>query len=170
MIIEFLGLPFCITNPPLNPVSLQELSSVEERLGFMFPDDYRSFITTFGSGEINIGIRADSPMYILNDSLPQMQDTAKNLVWNEKSSPLLDQSIACEYVPFFNSYFGDLIVFHPSDLNSWLILPHEFELEDTFLVRSFHELYDYYAEKSKDDIDEENEPLQPPYKFTSYSN
>ena len=161
--VEFLGLQFIVTNPPLNPVSAQELSAVEYELGFLFPDDYRAFITTFGAGEINICIRAISPQNILKSWLHDTRDRlAEYWFWNE-SPTSLTQARAIQCVPFFDSPAGDDILFHPCDRNRWFILPHE--QEEIIVVQSFRRLCDLYTQEC---VDDDGNPIQPPFEFSSY--
>lgn len=160
--LEFQGIPFIVTNPPLSPVSAQELSVVENELGFLFPDDYRAFITTFGAGEINLHIGAFSPKDILEMLHETRERFSEYWLWDE-SPTSLRQTRAIECVPFFDSCDGDDILFHPSERNCWFILPHEDE--EIFMVQSFRELCNFYAQRY---ADKEGNPMQPPFEFSRY--
>jgi hypothetical protein len=149
--IDFLGFQFNITNPPLNPISEQELSLVENELGFLFPDDYRIFITTLGAGELNICLRVFPPKYILNNLLHQTRERLSEYWFWDKDPAILTQSHAVECVPFFDSPAGDDILFHPSDRNRWFILQHEHD--KAVVVHSFGELCNRYSSECNNDKD-----------------
>jgi SMI1 / KNR4 family (SUKH-1) len=153
--VEFRGISFLIKNPPLHPIAIQDLSVIEVQLGFLFPEDYRAFIATLGLGETNLSIRTFSPQHILSGYLTELRDRlAEYWFWNENPD-LLTQSRAMECVPFFDSYGGDDIIFHPSDRNRWFILPHE--EEEIYVVSSFQELCKLYSRRLDN--------LQPPFEF-----
>jgi len=157
MEIEFQGISFIITNPPLQPISLAELSAVEAEIGCLFPEDYRAFVTTFGEGEINLGIRVFSPKYILNILSETRKRFSEHWFWDENPNALRVN----ECIPFFDSPNGDDIIFHPSDRDRWYILPHE--TETVFTVNSFQELCDLYLKFA---VDDEDIPDRPPFAFS----
>lgn len=162
--LEIQGIPFIITNPPLQPVSLEELSEVENELGFLFPDDYRTFITTFGAGYTNFSIRTFTPREILQSFLDETRDRLSECWFWQEDPKILTQSRAVECVPFFDSGGGDDIIFHPSDRDRWFILPHE--EENIIVVSSFRELCDFYVQRCRDD---NGNSLQPPFEFSCRS-
>ncbi|MGF1489016.1 MAG: SMI1/KNR4 family protein [Prochloraceae cyanobacterium] len=153
MKIEFQGISFIVTNPPLQPISIEELSAVETELGCLFPEDYRAFVTTLGAGNIDIGIRAFSPRYILKILSETRERFSENWFWDE-SPDILTQAKAIECVPCFDSANGDDIIFDPLHRDRWYILPHE--EEEVYLVSSFVELCDFYLQL---------EPQQPRFEF-----
>jgi len=153
--VEFRGISFLVETPPLSPISIQNLASIEDQLGFLFPEDYRAFITTLGVGDTELGIRALSPQYILDSRLSEVHDRLSNFWFWDESLDVLTQAQAIECVPFFDSYHGDDILFHPSDPNRWFILGHE--VEEVVVVHSFQELCDFYSQRY--------DGLCPPYKF-----
>ncbi len=152
--IDFQGITL-ISDSPLSPVSIEELESVEARLGFNFPEAYRAFITTLGIGETEFHIRTLPPQLILDDYLLEVQERLSEFWFWDRSPDILTQAHAVECVPFFDSPDGDDILFHPSDRSRWFILPHE--EEEIFVVHSFQELCTFYLQRYDD--------LQPPYKF-----
>jgi hypothetical protein len=162
--LEIQGIPFIITNPPLQPVSLKELSEVENELGIFFPDDYRTFMTTFGAGYTNFSIRTFTPREILQSFLHETRDRLSEFWFWQEDPQVLTQSRAIECVPFFDSGAGDDIIFHPSDRDRWFILPHE--RENIIVVRSFRELCDFYVQRCRDD---NGNSLQPPFEFSCRS-
>jgi hypothetical protein len=147
--LEIQGIPFIITNPPLQPVPLKELSEVENEFGFLFPDDYRTFITTFGAGYTNFSIRTFTPREIFQSFLQETRDRLSECWFWQEDPKILTQSRAVECVPFFDSGGGDDIIFHPSDRERWFILPHE--EENIIIVSSFRELCDFYVQRCRDD-------------------
>lgn len=156
--VNFQGIFFNIINPPLLPVSIEDLSEVESKLKFLFPEDYRNFITRFGIGETNLSIRTLSPLYISNNYLSKMRNRLSEYwFWNE-SPEILTQERAVQCVPFFDSWCGDDIIFHPSKPNKWFILPHEEEV--IWSVNSFKQLCDLYSKRFDN--------LQPPFTFEAY--
>ncbi|HIK14135.1 MAG TPA: SMI1/KNR4 family protein [Leptolyngbyaceae cyanobacterium M33_DOE_097] len=157
-IVEFQGISFLVAAPPLCPIPTQELVAVENQLGFLFPEDYRAFITTIGVGNAELGIRAFSPQLILDSMLSEAHDRLSEFWFWDESPNVLTQAQAIECVPFFDSYHGDDILFHPSDPNRWFILGHE--TEEVVVVRSFQELCDFYLQG--------HDGLYPPYKFYRY--
>jgi len=154
-IVEFRGISFLVETPPLCPISIQTLASIEDQLGFLFPEDYRAFITTLGVGDTELSIRAFSPHDILDSMLSEVRDRLSDFWFWDASPDLLTQAQAIKCIPFFDSYDGDDILFHPSDLNRWFILGHE--VEEVVVVRSFQELCDFYSQRY--------DGLCPPYKF-----
>jgi hypothetical protein len=154
--IDFQGMTFT-PDAPLSTVSLDELEAVESRLGFTFPQDYRAFISTLGTGETEFHVRALPPKdhYLFE---PRIR-LAGCWFWDQ-SPDILTQSQALECVPFFDSSDGDDILFHPSNRNRWFILPHS--EEEIFVVHSFQELCKLYLQRYDD--------LQAPYKFHVWSN
>lgn len=157
-IFEFRGISFAVATPPLRPISIQDLSTVEDRLDFLFPEDYRAFITNLGTGYTDLSIRNFSPQDIMDSYLGEVRNRlSEHWFWN-KSHNVLTQAQAIECVPFFDSDHGDDILFHPSEPNRWFILGHE--TEEVAVVHSFQELCDFYLPMCDD--------LKPPYKFYSY--
>lgn len=156
--VEFKGISFVVATPPLRPISIQDLSAVEERLGFLFPEDYRAFVNTFGLGYTDLSIRTLSPQGILDSRLDEVRGRLSEYWFWDKSPDVLTQAQAIECVPFFDSDYGDDILFHPSDPNRWFILVHE--AEEVVVVHCFRELYNFYLRICND--------LQPPYKFYPY--
>lgn len=157
-IVEFRGISFVVATPPLQPISIQDLSAIEDCLGFLFPEDYRAFVNTLGLGETDLSIRTLPPQDILDSYLSEVRGRLSGDWFWAKNPDVLTQAQAIECVPFFDSFHGDDILFHPSDLNRWFILPHE--AEEAIVVHSFQELCDFYLRRSND--------LQPPYKFYGY--
>ena len=152
--IDFQGVIF-IPDLPLLPISIESLESVEAQLGFTFPDDYRAFITTLGTGETEFGFGAWSPKDILKVGIGEMRSRLSEFWFWDKSPDILTQSQAIECVPFFVSGDGDDILFHPSDRKHWFILGHEEEM--VIVVHSFQELCNFYHQRYED--------LQAPYRF-----
>lgn len=72
--VEFQGIPFRVATPPLRPLSIQALSVVEDHLGFLFPEDYRQFVTTLGLGNTDLSIRTLSPQGILDIFLNEVHE------------------------------------------------------------------------------------------------
>ncbi|WP_299487679.1 SMI1/KNR4 family protein [Acaryochloris sp. IP29b_bin.137] len=155
--IEFQGISFRVTTLPLRPLSIQALSAVEDHLGFLFPEDYRQFVTTLGPGITNLSIQTLSPQRIVDIFLSEVRERLSDCWFWDNSPNVLTQAQAVECVPFFDSNLGDDILFHPSDPNRWFILGHE--EEEVVVVHSFQELFDFYL-KIYDD-------LRPPYEFDS---
>jgi hypothetical protein len=151
--IDFMGITL-LPNAPLSLASLEELESVETQLGFTFPEAYRNFVTTLGSGETEFSLRVFSPRSILDDHLPEVRDRLSEFWFWDQSPDILTQNQAVECVPFFDSSLGDDILFHPSNLNRWFILGHG--AEKVVVVQSFQELCDFYLQ---------DEDLVHPYKF-----
>lgn len=156
--VEFQGISFRVTNPPLRPLSIQAVSAVEDHLGILFPKDYRQFVTTLGLGNTDLSIRPLSRQEIADIFLSETRERLSEYWFWDKSPDVLTQAQALECVPFFDSDHGDDILFHPSDPNRWFILGHE--AEEVVVVHSFQELFDFYLQMYDD--------LQSPYEFDRY--
>jgi Domain of unknown function (DUF4259)/SMI1 / KNR4 family (SUKH-1) len=146
------------------PISIEELLEIESQLGFSFPEDYRAFITILGAGETSICIRAFSP----KDAKNRGDETRERLVdywfWTD-SSDILTKERALECLPFFDSYVGDDIIFHPDEPDRWFILPHE--ATHIYVVSSFRELVSHYCPYDDDDDNEQN--IDSIFKFEGWS-
>ncbi len=92
--VEFQGIPLLIATPRLRPISVQDLSAIEDQLGFLFPEDYRAFITTLGVGKTELGIRVLSPKHCLDDRLSEIHDRLSEHWFWDKSSEVLTQTQA----------------------------------------------------------------------------
>jgi hypothetical protein len=156
--IDFQGISF-VFNSPLRTIPIQKLTGIEDRLGFLFPEDYRAFITTLGVGDTQFHLRAYSPQRILDEDLFELRGRLAEFWFWDKTPDILTQAHAVECVPFFASEDGDDIIFHPSNRNCWFLLPHGDEA--VIVVRSFRELCAYYLQRYDD--------LQAPYEFESAS-
>ena len=145
MIIKFRDV--CFNTSKYFPISIEELLSIESHLGFSFPEDYRAFVTTLGAGETSICIRAFSPRFIKE----HIDETRERFVdyWFWTDSPdILTKERALECLPFFDSYIGDDIIFHPDEPDRWFILPHEGT--HIYVVSSFRELIAHYCPYDND--------------------
>jgi hypothetical protein len=154
--INFQGMTF-IPDGALSPVPIEVLESVEAQLGFIFPEDYREFITMVGAGETEFHLGIWSPRMILEDGMREVQERLAEFWFWDNSPEILTQAQAVECVPFFGSADGDDILFHPSDRSQWFILQHDVEDETVIIVHSFEELSRFYLQR----YDE----LQAPYGF-----
>jgi hypothetical protein len=161
-VIDFRGISFVVDTPSLRPIPIQNLEIMEDRLGLFFPEDYREFITTFGSGETDFHLRALNPQAINSYIFEVRSRFSESLSSEDRSwyyNPnVLTLAYAIECVPFFDGIDGDDILFHPSKPNEWFILPHE--EEEVFLIHSFQELCDFYLRRYSD--------LHSPYHFYPY--
>jgi hypothetical protein len=154
--INFQDIPFAF-NSPLRTISIQKLSEIEDHLGFLFPEDYRAFITTVGIGEAEFHLRALSPQHIFDENLFELRGRLAEFWFWDKTPEILTQAHAVECVPFFDSSDGDDIIFHPSNRNRWFLLPHSDEA--VIVVHSFWELCAHYLQIYDD--------LKAPYEFKS---
>lgn len=146
--IEFQNVLVNVKNPPLKPVLESEISEVEAQLNLVFPADYKSFVTTFGAGELSIiFLQAFTPSQVMTAYRYESQERLAEYWFWEESPEILTQQRAIECFPFFGSSGGDGILFHPSDPNTWFILPHE--EEKVVAVHNFKELVDYYLERER---------------------
>jgi SMI1-KNR4 cell-wall len=156
--IDFQGIKF-VADKALSPIPIEVLASVESRLGFTFPDDYREFITTIGAGYyIDFHLQIWPPQMIVDDFLPEAQDRLAEFWFWDDSPEILTQAQAVECVPLFGSDDGDDILFHPSDRSRWFILQHDVEDETVIVVHSFQELCRFYLQRY--------EELKAPYRFS----
>jgi hypothetical protein len=158
--IDFQGITF-IPNALPSPISIESVESVEARLGFAFPEDYRRFVMTLGAGETEFHVQARSPQMILEHDLQEAQDRLAEFWFWDHSLEILAQARAIECVPFFGSADGDDILFHPSDRSRWFILQHDVEDEPIIVVHSFQELCRFYLGRY--------EELEAPYEFQVWS-
>ncbi|PSB01387.1 SMI1/KNR4 family protein [Merismopedia glauca] len=155
--IDFMGIVL-LPNSALSLVSVEELESVEAELGFTFPEDYRNFVITLGSGVTDFSLRVYPPRTILESQMLEVQDRLSEFWFWDKSPDILTQSQAIECVPFFDSPDGDDILFHPSDQSRWFILQHDGD--KIIVIHSFQKLCAFYLKR--------NRKLRPPYKFTVF--
>jgi Domain of unknown function (DUF4259)/SMI1 / KNR4 family (SUKH-1) len=147
MIIKFREISFDVSR--YFPVSIEELLAVESKLGFSFPEDYRTFVTTLGAGETNICIRAFPPRFI-NDRINETRERFADYWFWTDSPDILTKDRALECLPFFDTDVGDDIIFHPDEPDRWFILPHE--ATHVAVVSSFRELVDYYCSDCSDEL------------------
>jgi hypothetical protein len=154
--IDFQGITF-VADKALCPIPIEVLASVESRLGFTFPDDYREFITTIGAGHTEFHLRIWPPQMIVDDFLREAQDRLAECWFWDDSPEILTQAQAVECVPLFGSDDGDEVLFHPSDRSRWFLLQHDVEDETVIVVRSFQEVCRFYLQRY--------EELQEPYGF-----
>ena len=146
--VEFQNFSVNVKNPPLKTVLESEILEVEAQLDLVFPADYKSFVTTFGAGELSvIFLRAFAPRQIMTVYRDKTQERLAEFWFWEESPEILTKQKAIECLPFFDSACGDDILFHPSDPNTWFILPYEEEKVVT--VYNFKELVDYYVERKR---------------------
>ncbi|MDZ8185066.1 MAG: SMI1/KNR4 family protein [Nostoc sp. ChiSLP02] len=157
--LEFQGISFIVTQEPLYPVSTQELLVVEEKLQVLFPEDYRTFITTFGSGTfLDLPLRVFSPHDIVENLLSEVRERLA-MYWFWRDNPeSLTQTLAVECIPCFDSYDGDDILFHPSNRNRLFVLPHGDE--EIYTFESFKDLCNWYINRYAS--------LQPPFHFSPH--
>ena len=146
MIIKFREISFDTSR--YFPISIEELLEVESQLGFSFPEDYRAFVTTLGAGETNICIHAFAPKDVRRYGDENCERFAYHWFWTD-SPDILTKERALECLPFFDSYVGDDIIFHPDDPNRWFILPHE--ATHIYVVSSFRELVSHYCPYEDDE-------------------
>jgi hypothetical protein len=100
--VEFRGISFLVATPPPRPISIQNLSAIEDQLGFLFPEDYRAFITTLGVGETDLSIRVLPPQYILDSGASELHSRLSEHWFWDKSLDVLTQAQAIECIPFFD--------------------------------------------------------------------
>jgi hypothetical protein len=140
---QFQNILVNVKNPPLKPVLKSEILEVEAQLGLVFPADYKDFVTTFGAGELSIiYLWASTPYDVMEVSRYESQERLAEFWFWEGSPEILTQQKVIECFPFFGSAQGDDILFHPSEPNTWFILPHE--EQHVVTVHNFKELVDYY--------------------------
>jgi hypothetical protein len=145
---QFQNILVNVKNPPLKPVLESEILEVEAQLGLVFPADYKEFVTTFGAGELSvIGLQAFTPHDVMEIFRYESQERLAEFWFWEESPEILTQQKAIECFPFFGSAQGDDILFHPSDPNTWFILPHE--EQHVVTVHTFNELVNYYVERER---------------------
>jgi hypothetical protein len=138
------------TSRPLHPIAVGELESVEQALRCRFPSDYRDFVLRFGSGEFDqISLCVQRPSEILQRTDEDRARLAKYWFWDH-SPDVWSQARAVESIACFDGTSGDDIRFHPSDLHSMYLLPHE----DNFIIRftSFADIVHHFRRTFSPDL------------------
>lgn len=144
--IEFNAKLFDIKNPPLKPVLESEFLEVEIQLNLIFPSDYKYISQLLGAGEItSISLQIFTPYRIRDVLGPESRNRLKEFWFWTESSDTLTQQKAIDCFPFFGSTLGDEILFHPSNLDQWFILPrHDNEI---IVVHNLDELISFYLDR-----------------------
>lgn len=121
--INFRDIQFELAGRSL-PVAEEELRRVEQRLGCVFPDDYRAFVTSYGPGEFEqLCFRVPSPAAIAAQTEHDQARLRKYWFWSE-SPEIWTQAQAVESIACFKGD-GDDIRFHPSDPSGIYFLSHD---------------------------------------------
>lgn len=141
--------------PEIYPLTYKDLEGYEQKLGFKLPEDYRDFLCTLGIGSIELGIGALHPQKLNFFAKHNRERFAEHWFWDQ-SPDILTQAKALECLPFFDDDLGSDILFHPSDVSRWFVLPHEDAV--VLVMHSFKELCDYCLSMQDD--------VYPPYEFT----
>lgn len=128
---------------PICSAGSRDLEQAESVLGCRFPTDYRDFIIEFGSGEFDkMPMRAEPPRCISLNTEADRSRLREYWFW-DNSPDVWSQQLAVESVMCFGSWNGDDIRFHPSDPETYYILPHG---EDViYRLRSFDELVTHFC-------------------------
>ena len=107
LMIDFNGVQLIVENPPLAPVNKKILESIENALNVRFPEYYRDFITTIGTGELaDLNLFVTHPYQIAGTLNEQREIFEEYWRWNE-SSNILTQASAMECIPCFDSGVGN---------------------------------------------------------------
>ncbi len=141
--IDFNGVQLIVENPPLAPVNKKILESVENALNIRFPEYYRDFITSIGTGEFaELNLHVNHPYQNIGDSIDEMREIFKEYWRWDESSNVLTQASAMECIPCFDNSAGTITAFHPSQPNRLFIFAYGGE--HIYVVESFAELCQWF--------------------------
>jgi hypothetical protein len=97
------------------------------KLQVTFPEGYREYVTTLGEGILGDFVRIYPPWRVLAE-LDGWRDRIRHYwFWNAGFDVLTDKQ-AEESIVIADTLNGDELIFHPSQSNRLLVLPHEDEL------------------------------------------
>jgi len=102
----------------------QDVDEAERSLGTRFPAGYRTFVTRLGEGVYGTRVRVYLPSRVVRDLAGWRGRIEQHWFWGEKP---LSQAHALECICFGDTIDGDELVFHASDPDAIVLLPHESE-------------------------------------------
>ena len=107
---------------PLHLSTPEEVAFVEAQLNTKFPDGYREFVTTLGSGDYAGLIRVYMPLRILKDLEEFRQRWDEYYFWDE-GCEVLKKDQVLESIIVADTLNGDEIIFHPKATDALYVLP-----------------------------------------------
>jgi hypothetical protein len=116
-----------IVDGPLALASDEQVNQLETKLGIVFPQGYREYVTTLGEGVLGGTFVRVYPPWRITRELREWRKRIKQYWFWDQGKAVLTKKRATESIIIADTLNGDELIFHPEEVDRLLVLPRHYQ-------------------------------------------